>query len=365
MATDLIEQPIAKPQILYSVTAETIAQMKTRFASLTINGVNDKAGYDAVHKARMECVRARTAIEKTRKDLNAESQEFIRKVNAEAKTLTSLITDGMEKRLEDQQQAVDNEKARLKQVEEDKLYAERQAAWDAAGGPKTDRAYLLSHNADQFAARLTQQIEAKRLRDQAEAERVERDRLASTLLDRIGKVSPYARSPIVSEVLRDMTPAQFAEHLAVLIHEDAAIKASEAAERDRLAEERRALDAQREEQAAREAELQAEADRLAQLEADRVAAAQAEQDRIDQLELDRQAADAAKAREEELAADHAAEALRLETLRPVIDRVNEFADKVELLAIPDVPEEFASKIQDALAQCANTIRNISNKIGLS
>ena len=69
---------------------EIAAKAKAEYMPLVIKGLDDKEGEKSVHAAKMVCAKARTTTEKTRKALNKEAQEHIRKVNGEAKRITAL-----------------------------------------------------------------------------------------------------------------------------------------------------------------------------------------------------------------------------------------------------------------------------------
>jgi len=65
----------------HDVTAEHLAEIRAKFINLTIDGIDDKAGYQAVHEAHMHCVRLRTTTVKVckagREEANRISKEWI------------------------------------------------------------------------------------------------------------------------------------------------------------------------------------------------------------------------------------------------------------------------------------------------
>lgn len=94
---------------------------------LVIKGVDDKKGYDLLHTARMELVKKRTqVIEAERKRIVAQPNEFVSKINAEAKALTEIIRT-VEKDLHDQEKVIDDAKAKIKK---DKELAEQKIVQD-------------------------------------------------------------------------------------------------------------------------------------------------------------------------------------------------------------------------------------------
>ncbi len=116
----LIEKP--KPYLDFE---QQIAVVKLEYMTLKVNGINDKAGLKTVHDARIKCRDIRTAIERTRVELNKDAIEYTRKVNAFAGTLTENISEA-EIYLKKQEDAVEAEKTKAKQL------AERKAAYLAA-----------------------------------------------------------------------------------------------------------------------------------------------------------------------------------------------------------------------------------------
>lgn len=105
--------------IVYNVTDAAIEKMKNEFMPLKVNGVDDKEGYAACYKARIEVKGYRVEVEKRRKELKAESLEFGRKVDAEAKRITERLTV-IENHLQQQQDIVENEKRRIQEEAERK-----------------------------------------------------------------------------------------------------------------------------------------------------------------------------------------------------------------------------------------------------
>jgi hypothetical protein len=114
------EQPVASPieaaLVKANVTEQVLAELKT-LKSLTINGIDDKAGYEKVKEARIRCMRTRSLAkkicEKGREDAIAEQRKWI----AKEKEVTAQIQD-VEDYLEKQEKAIDDEKARIKAEKE-------------------------------------------------------------------------------------------------------------------------------------------------------------------------------------------------------------------------------------------------------
>ena len=182
--TEVVGSPLGKVSFPNS-TAE-ILQAADRYRSLTIAGINDKVGFEAVRSARISVKNARTSVEATRKILKAESLEYGRAVDAEAKRLTALL-EPIEADLEAKEKAITDEKARIqkaieveaeRKAEQAKIDEERRIAAEQLA---TERAKLASERAE--IERQARELQAKKDAEQkaindaaAEAARVERER---------------------------------------------------------------------------------------------------------------------------------------------------------------------------------------------
>lgn len=269
----------------FSPADAAIAQMRDAYMRLSIDGVEDRAGYNAVHDARMVVKRHRVAIEKTRKDLKADALEYGRKVDAEAARLTALL-EPIESHLETQEKAVDAEKARIKAEAEaarKKRLDDRMAAlWDVNGDGlpseiealddgefqerlaaarakfERDAAELKAH-AEAEAARAAQEAEAKRKAEEAaaEARRLEDARLA----EERAKLDAERKAHEEAQREADKQRRQEEERIAAA---QRAVQERLAAERRKLDEERAQIERekrQREEDARREQEALERAER--------------------------------------------------------------------------------------------------------
>jgi hypothetical protein len=101
----------------YNVTDAKIAQLKSDFAGLAINGPDDKQGYEVLKSSLSTVVSLRTSVEKARKKLNRNAIDYKRMVDEEAKRITANLLE-IENPLKEKKQAYDEEKARLKAEEE-------------------------------------------------------------------------------------------------------------------------------------------------------------------------------------------------------------------------------------------------------
>lgn len=109
--------------IVYNVTDSAIAKMREECLVLQVKGIDDAEGYEIVKRAHIEVKAKRAEVENKRKELKADSIEFGRKVDAEAKRISSKLAE-IELYLQMQRDVIDNEKKRIKQEEEQALQRE-------------------------------------------------------------------------------------------------------------------------------------------------------------------------------------------------------------------------------------------------
>jgi DNA polymerase III gamma/tau subunit len=108
----------------FGVADAAIAELKEKFAPLQIAGVDDLQGFEAVKRARLEVRKYRTRIEEVRKALKADSLEYGRRVDGEAKRLTALILE-VEGGLQAKETAIEQERLRIAQEAQRALEARR------------------------------------------------------------------------------------------------------------------------------------------------------------------------------------------------------------------------------------------------
>ncbi len=296
--------------ILYSVTEATINAQADKYLGLTISGIDDRKGYEAVRSARMDCVHARNAIERTRKQLKADSLEYGRKVDAEAKRLVQLI-EPIEAYLETTQDSIDAQRKRIEEKRRFDLRTERLKESEEKGVFE----FVRNFEIEDMTPEKWQQCLA--------------DAVAEAEVERINKEEKAAE-----EKRRQ---------------EEAAKLAAERAELDRQKAE---LDQQRAELKRQQDEAQRQADEAArvQREADEAAqrAAQAEQARLkaEQAESERRA--------------------RLEATRPDREKLLAVADTVSLIEVPDVSEpsqDVAIEIRTLLSRTSDAIKRLVERLG--
>lgn len=93
-----------------------LEELVERFSELSIDGVDDTAGYKRVDEARKTLKRKRVEISKFAKSIRDEAIQFQRDVIKKEKELISII-EPVESGLTDKQLQIDNEKLKTKMVE--------------------------------------------------------------------------------------------------------------------------------------------------------------------------------------------------------------------------------------------------------
>jgi len=99
-----------------NVTDQAIAEMKEKYSGLTINGIEDKAGYKAVYEARQIVKKTRTGVQSFAKGLKEKALEWQRKVNAEQARVIGEL-ESIESKLQAEEDRIDAEKEAIKQEE--------------------------------------------------------------------------------------------------------------------------------------------------------------------------------------------------------------------------------------------------------
>lgn len=335
-----------------------IAALAEAYMPLRINGIADKAGFEVVHKARMDVKNRRVAVEKKRKELKAEALKYGQTVDSEAKRLTAML-EPIEAHLEAQEDAVKAEKERIKQEEEAKKRAIVEARVNALVAlgetPNPLVVAALTEEAYQHALQLAAvakaererlaEIERVRLAAEAEARRIEAEKLAAERaeLDRIRREQEAAAAKLkadqdkVAAEQRAVAEREAAQRREVEIQQARA----EAAEKSRIETENRLVA----EAARKQQEAEAKAAREAKEAAEKAAREKA-------------AEEARIAREKQEA--EAAEQARLmgERERPYRDKILGLAATVESLPVPEGPA--SGVIFDELQRAGATIRKIAN-----
>jgi len=103
--------------VKYGINESAIAEMSNIYLDLSIDGIDDKDGYDDVHSARMVMVKHRTSIEKLRKNANKDAQGFINNNNKNAKRLLNAIAP-IEEHLKSEENKIAQEEKRIQEEKE-------------------------------------------------------------------------------------------------------------------------------------------------------------------------------------------------------------------------------------------------------
>ncbi len=104
--------------IVYDTNLAAIADLKEKYLSLTVKGIDDKEGYFVCKEARLEIKAVRVSIEKKRKELKEDSLTFGKKVDARARELSKPLEE-IEAHLQAQQDIIDKEFERQKAAAEE------------------------------------------------------------------------------------------------------------------------------------------------------------------------------------------------------------------------------------------------------
>lgn len=364
-----------QPQtILFSVTPETVKRFEA-YLDLRVTDIRDKNQLAAVHTARMELVKARTTVDKIRKEMNEDHNREIKLNNEKAKGLLSLF-EPIELHLKAEEDRAEASLEAERVAAKNALLNARKAALAEAVGefvdmllpfpddyianaPESAFKPLLESLPVQVAVRRAaaeQARLAKEAADKAERDRLESEAKAEALRlkqqaieDQKRKADQEALEAKMAAFEKQQAEAAElqrkadADRAARISQENADRMEREAVQR---AEAQAILDAQTAELARQRAEI--ETKRLAyEAEMMRLAAEADERVRV-RLEAD------AKAKEEErlrikaendaLAAK--AEAAVLESLRPDIEKLCTWITAIENFADAELPD--VSSLSDAL-----------------
>jgi chemotaxis protein histidine kinase CheA len=172
-----------------------IENLTIKYCQLTINGLEDKEGYDRVHKARMDVRDLRVKIEKKRKELKEDSLAYGRAIDGEAKRINAMI-EPIETYLADQEKAIDDEKERIrkakeeermaayrKQIEEEnaKKMAEENARLEEARKAQEEAQRIMAQKQAEFDAMMKAKEEELRQKEiQIEAEKIANQKLEAS-----------------------------------------------------------------------------------------------------------------------------------------------------------------------------------------
>lgn len=354
--TDMIQ--LAVRELSKIAREEEIAALSKQYLSLTISGLNDRKGFDAVHTARIDVKTRRVAVEKRRKELKADALLFGQKLDAAAKHITGLLAP-IEEHLDSEEKKVTDELARIKKEAEEREAARIQARVDKLfdlGCRFSGQAYSLTFAPDGYSVPHAllkecndEQFEGicQKLQDLIDAEAV---KIAAEIAARKAE----------DERLRKIAEEQEAERKRL-----EAIAKEQAEEQARIRAEQEEREGKiREEQAAIEREKQAVADAKAKEDAEKrrkTEIAEAEKIAAEKARIE---AEAKAKREAEEKAEAEAEAKRFEQMRPDKEKLLKLADALDAFELPTLKHKKPIAIlTDVKDQLQNTARFIREEVG--
>ena len=283
--------------VKYDVTDAEITKLRVGYKDLQCDG---PAGYELVRQAIAHMRKLRGQIEKRRVTLKADALAYGRRVDSEAKRITTHLRD-IEEPLKARKQLVDAEKERIKQ--------------EALEAQRRELETRLRHEREVEEIRLRREREAEELRlwvaRQEEDARLAKER------------ATLAAERVVLEEERQKTTAE------------------RVAQEAKLRSEQRVIEAERQVVA----EVKAQAERA---EFERQAVIRAEQEAKDKAERERREEIEQKARLEAIKIDLEALKIereaRLEAIKPDRQRIASFVASIRALQAPVVDDEALAAI---------------------
>lgn len=357
--------------VVFSVTQETIRRFEG-YRDLRVLDINDKGQLKAVHDARMELVKARTSVDKTRKEMNDDHQREIKLNNEKAKGLLSLF-EPIEMHLKSEEDRVEAAIEAERVVAKNAKIATRKQALAEIVGEFTDMLSIFSDDVlfgmgEKEYADLTGKmpVQVSVRRAAAEAARVAKeaaDKAAKEQQEReaaaeVERLKQQAIEDAARKAAQDRLDAERAEfeklqrEAAAKQAEIEAAKELEAANRRAeelavLAQQRAEIEIQR--MALEDAQRKQDAIRVAaELEAKRKAdeAAEAERLRI-KAEQDAEDARVRAAEEARIAAERKA---REEAMRPDVEKMHAWITAIEDFASEQFPA-VSDECEPLLTEC--------------
>jgi hypothetical protein len=353
--------PTASDPVVFSITEETIKRFE-KYRDLKVVDIRDKAALKVVHDARMELVKARTTVDKLRKEFNEEAQKEIAENNAKAKSLTEKFAP-IEKHLKDEEERVESALEAERVESANKVYRERCDALAEIGADPMPEQLIRAASDVSFeqllvtarvqveqkkiiaeqqriAAEEAKRAEIERMRLQAEADERRAAEQAKLEAERAAFEKRQQEAAELQRKADEERARRIAAEEADRVQREAVRRAEEQAklamERAELESQRMAIEDERKRQeAAAEMLRKAEADRI---EAEQRAAAEAE--RLKAVEAERIAAEQKEAEKK----------ARLEAMRPDLEKLGQWIDAIEQLSPPEVSE--------ACKMTANMLKNV-------
>lgn len=299
-----IEQELKK----FNVVESKLAELADAGKGLTISGIDDKAGLEAVKKARIAIKNERVRIEKTGKSLRDQANAFNKAVLAKEKEYLSIIVP-TEDALQAEEDRIANDKARIEREAEE---AKQRVTQDRISqlykyGHVIDYSRAEALTEEQFDQELSEaknqyEAEQHRIAAEKEAARIESERLAE-----IARQQAIERQKLEEEKRKQEMEAQRLR-----------LEAEKIEQQKRMADEK-------------EIALRAAAERA---ERDKQAAIIAERDRIER--------EAAAKEQQAWAAE--IERKRQESLAPDKEKLSKLSSLIDSFELPELSTPEAGRI---------------------
>ena len=274
-----------KEVVKYSVVDAEINKWRDIYMHLTIDDLDDKEQFDAVHSARMVVKNKRVEIEKERKGLKADALAWGKLVDTKAKEIFAKL-EPIESHLAKEEQRVVDEQNRIKAEEEARQEAINQKRVDDLLTVECVMPFIqvATLTDDEFQCLLgdkTFEFE-ERQRAKAEAERLEKERLAKEAAERKAEDERLAKQKAEQDkIAADLKRQQdelAAQQKAIQDEKDRIAK--EAADKQAAENARLKAELEAKEKAEREAKEKAEAEEKARAEAERQAALKPDKEKL-------------------------------------------------------------------------------------
>lgn len=280
-------------QILDQKEAE-LTQLSQEFIGLTINGLEDKAGFKAVREGRITIKNARVGVEKAGKALRENAVKFSKRVIEREKELIAIISP-VELSLEEKEDAylALQEQARVKKEREENERIQK----------RVDALAQFNHAADLYELKIMEEENFQALLGHAEAEflkeqaRVKEQniRIAAEIMAEQERAANERAELTRQKAEQDKRDAEFKADQEIIKRDQEARENALRAEREKLEKEKREHEEKiRIEQAKKEAAEKAIADEKervrqeAELKAERELIAKREAERQEALKPDKQ-----------------------------------------------------------------------------
>ena len=325
----------------YNVTDAAIAEMKSRYMGLTIKGLDDTEGFQAVHDARIIVKNHRIAVEKRRKELKADALAWGKKVDGKAKVIFGKL-EPIETHLQTEEKKVTDEQKRIKEEEDRKEKEKIDSRLNSLAGygkimPFFDVAAMSDEEYGDAIAKACDEYNAELARI-AEGKRKEDERKAKEEADRKAEAEKLAKER------EDLDKRRVEQEAAQAKIDEANRKVKEAQEaaQKKINEDKLALEVEKaREQGRKDRE---EFERKAKEKADREAKEQIERDEQERIERE-------GAEKEEKA--------RKAKMRPDKDKAYDFADAIADIPTPAVVSATAREL---LAWASSQVKSLSDVI---